>query len=238
MEMMEHEDISNANLAGHLLVAAPYLEGGGFHHSVIFLSRVEEEFVIGYILNHPANMTVGDVAPSTDIPASLYSVPIFKGGPVERNQLIFAAFSRTEEKLRVQFHLQEEQALEYAEDPHVMLRAYGWAQRMDAAPAAQGAERPRVVRFPHGSGPLPGAGLFQGVGHGHAPPVPAAPDHEPRARTAFLELIPPVMSIQQNLEHIISRIPRRGSTRRTPGRVRQPGSRQQNVSGLRHPDLL
>ena len=49
MEMMEHEDISNANLAGHLLVAAPYLEGGGFHHSVIFLSRVEEEFVIGYI---------------------------------------------------------------------------------------------------------------------------------------------------------------------------------------------
>lgn len=97
MEMMEHEDISNANLAGHLLVAAPYLEGGGFHHSVIFLSRVEEEFVIGYILNHPANMTVGDVAPSTDIPASLYSVPIFKGGPVERNQLIFAAFSRTEE---------------------------------------------------------------------------------------------------------------------------------------------
>ena len=130
MEMMEHEDISNANLAGHLLVAAPYLEGGGFHHSVIFLSRVEEEFVIGYILNHPANMTVGDVAPSTDIPASLYSVPIFKGGPVERNQLIFAAFSRTEEKLRVQFHLQEEQALEYAEDPHVMLRAYvghsGW----------------------------------------------------------------------------------------------------------------
>lgn len=70
MEMMEHEDISNANLAGHLLVAAPYLEGGGFHHSVIFLSRVEEEFVIGYILNHPANMTVGDVAPSTDIPAN------------------------------------------------------------------------------------------------------------------------------------------------------------------------
>ena len=123
MEMMEHEDISNANLAGHLLVAAPYLEGGGFHHSVIFLSRVEEEFVIGYILNHPANMTIGDVAPSTDIPASLYSVPIFKGGPVERNQLIFAAFSRTEEKLRVQFHLQEEQALEYAKDSGVLFKS-------------------------------------------------------------------------------------------------------------------
>ena len=39
MAMMEHEDISNENLAGHLLVAAPYLDGAGFHHSVIFLSR-------------------------------------------------------------------------------------------------------------------------------------------------------------------------------------------------------
>ena len=124
MAMMEHEDISNENLAGHLLVSAPYLDGGGFYHSVIFLSRVEEEFVIGHILNHPAGMNVGEVARHTDIPESLYPVPIFKGGPVERYQLIFAAFVRTEDKLRVQFHLQEEQALEYIEDPHAILRAY------------------------------------------------------------------------------------------------------------------
>ena len=57
MAMMEHEDISNENLAGHLLVAAPYLDGAGFHHSVIFLSRAEKEFVIGHILNHPSGMT-------------------------------------------------------------------------------------------------------------------------------------------------------------------------------------
>ena len=77
MAMMEHEDISNENLAGHLLVSAPYLDGGGFYHSVIFLSRVEEEFVIGHILNHPAGMNVGEVARHTDIPESLYPVPIF-----------------------------------------------------------------------------------------------------------------------------------------------------------------
>ena len=130
MAMMEHEDISNENLAGHLLVAAPYLDGAGFHDSVIFLSRAEKEFVIGHILNHPSGMNVGDVARHTEIPESLYAVPIFKGGPVERNQLIFAAFIRTEDKLRVQFHLQEEQALEYLEDPRAILRAYvghsGW----------------------------------------------------------------------------------------------------------------
>ena len=130
MAMTEHENISTENLAGHLLVAAPYLDGSGFHHSVIFLSRVEKEFVIGHILNHPAGMNVGDVARHTEIPAPLYTVPIFKGGPVERNQLIFAAFIRTEDKLRVQFHLQEEQALEYLNDPRAILRAYvghsGW----------------------------------------------------------------------------------------------------------------
>lgn len=131
MAMMEHEEISDERLAGHLLVSAPYLDGGGFYHSVIFLSRVEKEFIIGHILNHPANMTVGDVARQTDIPESLYSVPIFKGGPVERNQLIFAAFVQMDDKLRIQFHLQEEQALEYADDPHATLRAYvghsGWS---------------------------------------------------------------------------------------------------------------
>lgn len=130
MAMMEQENISNENLAGRLLVSAPYLDGAGFHHSVIFLSRVEKEFVIGHILNHPAGMNVGDVARHTEIPESLYSVPIFKGGPVERNQLIFAAFVRTGDKFRVQFHLQEDQALEYQGDPRALLRAYvghsGW----------------------------------------------------------------------------------------------------------------
>lgn len=130
MTMMEHEKISDGHLAGHLLVAAPYLDGGGFYHSVIFLSQEEKEFVIGHILNHPANMTVRDIARQTNIPEQLYTVPIYKGGPVERNQLIFAAYLHTEDKLRVKFHLQEEQALEYINDPNVMLRAYvghsGW----------------------------------------------------------------------------------------------------------------
>ena len=41
MAMMEHEDISNENLAGHLLVAAPYLDGAGFLCSHL-LEQVQE----------------------------------------------------------------------------------------------------------------------------------------------------------------------------------------------------
>lgn len=188
MAMMEHEDISNENLAGHLLVAAPYLDGAGFHHSVIFLSRAEKEFVIGHILNHPSGMNVGDVARHTEIPESLYAVPIFKGGPVERNQLIFAAFIRTEDKLRVQFHLQEEQALEYLEDPRAILRAYvghsGWTP-----PQLRRELNDRAWYVsPMVPGHLPGNGFFQGLGHGHAAALSPAPYHEPRVRTAIPEL--------------------------------------------------
>ncbi len=42
MAMMEHEDISNENLAGAPSGRRPYLDGAGFHHSVIFLSRAEK----------------------------------------------------------------------------------------------------------------------------------------------------------------------------------------------------
>ncbi|MFR2947849.1 MAG: YqgE/AlgH family protein [Akkermansia muciniphila] len=81
------------------MIAAPYLDGAGFHHSVIFLSRAEKGRHRPY-LNHPAGMNVGDVAPIRKS-RSLYAVPIFKGGPVE-HQLIFAAFPHGD-KLRVQF---------------------------------------------------------------------------------------------------------------------------------------
>ena len=74
MAMME-------NLAGHLLIAAPYLDGAGFHHSVIFLSRAEKEFVIGHILNHPAGMNVGDVARHTEIPESFTLCLSSREGP-------------------------------------------------------------------------------------------------------------------------------------------------------------
>ncbi len=167
MAMMEHEDISNENLAGHLLVSAPYLDGGGFYHSVIFLSRVEEEFVIGHILNHPAGMNVGEVARHTDIPESPLPRSHLQGrGPVERNQLIFAAFVRTGGQIARPVPSTETGPFE---DPHAILRAYV-GQRLDALPAAPGAERPRQVRLPHRAGHLPGAGLLQGMGH--AAPLP------------------------------------------------------------------
>ncbi len=122
--MSEFHPKNNEELEGRLLVAAPYLEGGGFEHSVIFINHVEEKFLIGHILNHPAHLTVGDVARNTGIPKELNKVPIFKGGPVDRNQLVFAAFIHKKDKLNIIFNLSEEQTLNYLDDPQVSLRAF------------------------------------------------------------------------------------------------------------------
>lgn len=132
MAIKKYEHIDNEDLAGQLLVSAPYLEGGGFDHSVIFLTHVEERFIIGHILNHPTGQKVGEVAQHAGIPKELYSVPLYKGGPVERNQLIFAAFVKTKDNFRIQFNLQETQALECLKNPGALLRAYvghsSWSQ--------------------------------------------------------------------------------------------------------------
>lgn len=130
MAMMEHEKIKDEHLGGHLLVAAPYMEGV-FHQSVIFLNHVDETHVVGHILNQPAYLHVKDIARSTSIPEELYHIPVFHGGPVEHNKLIFAAFTRTKANtLQVEFNLEEDAALECVNNSHILLRAYvghsGW----------------------------------------------------------------------------------------------------------------
>lgn len=79
------------NLKGKLILADPSLRDGNFARSVLFLT--EHSPVLGaqgYIVNRPLGKTVGDVLPSADFPG-IESVPIFIGGPVDQEQLTFAA---------------------------------------------------------------------------------------------------------------------------------------------------
>ncbi len=122
--MSEFHPKNNEELDGRLLVAAPYLEGGGFDRSVIFINHVESKFVIGHIINRPANLTVGDVAKDSGIPEDLHGLPVYKGGPVDRNRLAFAAFIHKKNGFSIQFNLTEEDTFNYLDDPHVSLRAF------------------------------------------------------------------------------------------------------------------
>src|SRR6266513_4898570 len=80
------------NLAGSLLVAHPNMLDPNFRRTVLFVSEHEaHEGALGVIINRPLDRPVTELVSGTP-PAEFADVPVFLGGPVGKNQLMFAAF--------------------------------------------------------------------------------------------------------------------------------------------------
>ena len=83
---------SSRSLAGSLLVAHPNMVDPNFRRTVLFISEHDPgEGALGVIINRPLDRPVADLVTETP-PAGLAEVPVFLGGPVGKNQLMFAAF--------------------------------------------------------------------------------------------------------------------------------------------------
>jgi putative transcriptional regulator len=121
------------HLRGTLLLADPALRGNIFARSVVLITgHSPTNGAHGYILNRPAEQTVGDLLPQDDY-VSLSSVPVFVGGPVSQETLTFAAlwWGHTENQLLWADHLSRTEALDHlARGVHV--RAFvgysGWEE--------------------------------------------------------------------------------------------------------------
>src|ERR1700745_1957013 len=80
------------SLAGSLLVAPPNMLDPNFRRTVLFISEHDPgEGALGVIINRPLDRQVADLVTEAP-PAGLAEVPVFLGGPVGKNQLMFAAF--------------------------------------------------------------------------------------------------------------------------------------------------
>src|ERR1700758_5659813 len=80
------------NFAGSLLVAHPNMVDPNFRRTVLFVSEHEpNEGALGVIINRPLDRPVAELV-SGNPPAGFADVPVFLGGPVGKNQLMFAAF--------------------------------------------------------------------------------------------------------------------------------------------------
>src|ERR1041385_6079885 len=80
------------NFAGSLLVAHPNMVDPNFRRTVLFVSEHEpNEGALGVIINRPLDRPVAELVSGAP-PAGLADVPVFLGGPVGKNQLMFAAF--------------------------------------------------------------------------------------------------------------------------------------------------
>jgi putative transcriptional regulator len=86
------DEASSRSLAGSLLVAHPSMLDPNFRRTVLFISEHDpNEGALGVIINRPLDRQVADLVTDTP-PPGLAGVPVFLGGPVGKNQLMFAAF--------------------------------------------------------------------------------------------------------------------------------------------------
>lgn len=119
------------NYAGKLLVAHPNMLDPNFRRSVLFISAHDEkEGAVGLIINRPLDRQVSELV-SDDTPEELAHVPVFLGGPVATNQLMFAAFAWTgRDSLRLNHNVALEEAHQLAAQDQSAIRAFvgyaGW----------------------------------------------------------------------------------------------------------------
>jgi putative transcriptional regulator len=119
------------SFAGSLLVAHPNMLDPNFRRTVLFISEHDpSQGALGVIINRPLDRQVADLV--TDAPpVGLAEVPVFLGGPVGKNQLMFAAFEWQKSKgLKLNHNVALEQASDAAGRKSVTICAFvgyaGW----------------------------------------------------------------------------------------------------------------
>ena len=111
-------------LQNSLLIADPSLKDGVFDRSVIHLSDYSEsEGAIGYILNKPTDKKVGEVLVDP-LFSGLKNIPIYFGGPVGTDHIVFSAYWWDEKIFRYRLRVSAEEALEMKHRPGSMLIAH------------------------------------------------------------------------------------------------------------------
>lgn len=123
---------ASENLTGSLLIAHPNMLDPNFRRSVLLISAHDpEEGATGVILNRPLDKQVADLVGEKP-PAGLADVPVFLGGPVGKNQLMFAAFEWVDGgDLKLNHNVNVDEAHELAEEDPSAIRAFvgyaGWS---------------------------------------------------------------------------------------------------------------
>ena len=125
---------SSISLAGSILIAHPSLLDPNFRRAVLFISANDaQEGSFGLIINRPSGRTVGEILPDKELGA-LGRVPVFLGGPVATDQLVFASFRwhAETERMECRPHLVIDEAEQILQDESIIVRAFvgyaGWSK--------------------------------------------------------------------------------------------------------------
>jgi putative transcriptional regulator len=137
-------ELPEPGAANVLLIAHPGLRDPNFHKAVLFISNWnQEEGAFGLVLNRPAGRSVSDLLPGRTDLGSLGHLPVYFGGPVARDQLIFASFHWQAQTnlLECRHHVSLDEAGELASAESTTVRAFigyaGWSKGQLEAELAQ-----------------------------------------------------------------------------------------------------
>lgn len=78
------------SLENHFLIAMPALQDGFFKHSVTYICEHNEDGAMGLVINHPIDVTVGELLEKIDIHGDTSQQSandtVFAGGPVKTDR--------------------------------------------------------------------------------------------------------------------------------------------------------
>src|ERR1041385_4734972 len=100
--MRERRKVTKDTLAGSLLLAHPAMRDPNFRHSVVLMSAHNAEGAMGVVLNRPLGKRLGELSGDFAL-GPLAGVPLFKGGPVQTDQLVLVAWQVHPEGFRLHF---------------------------------------------------------------------------------------------------------------------------------------
>lgn len=88
---MNFEESEKLCLQNSVLLADPSLRDPNFRRTVLYLSyHTEQNGAEGFVLNRPLDRLVGELGVHLEVP-ELASVPVYLGGPVATEHLVFAS---------------------------------------------------------------------------------------------------------------------------------------------------
>ena len=128
--MRERHHAGKESLAGSLLLAHPGLKDPNSRRAVVLMSAHSTEGAMGVVLNRPLGKRLGELNGDFALGA-LAGVPLFRGGPVQTEQLLLVAWQPQADGFRLHFGIEPDRAAQLIAEEGTQLRAFlgysGWS---------------------------------------------------------------------------------------------------------------
>lgn len=128
--MRERRRTSKETLAGSLLLAHPGMRDPNFRRTVVLMSVHNAEGAMGVVLNRPLGKRLGELSGEFAL-GPLSAIPLFKGGPVQPEQLVLAAWQTRSDGFRLHFGIEPDKAQQLLLEEGTEIRGFlgysGWS---------------------------------------------------------------------------------------------------------------